>query len=396
MFVVLFLTTDSVGWGSAWSPPQSVWTLLSSITSTTCSRCGGHEGPRSAFKEHGERTVLLHPRAPLCLKTPATAHHQSPIARNERYTHRKRPHWHSRTDLETPSDCWFSSIRRSLSSPRLYISCRTIGYQVSYYSVSFKFTTSFRTLIAIEIIGPVTDVTTRGQATNPNAIMSPPPPPPPPPPPICLPFRSKKPKRVTTLAQSEKGSYSHHSYGSFPDSRNGLNYDLRQQDSYSPTSTFNSKTSLAKSGVISEDSESYNVPLPVKKPSPATPRRFDSKKWGYEWGAGKEKDAEKYSAASMVRKDSAGSSFSTDSLGGRTSPPGSPDRANVYRRVSSGSGGSRSTARPGIYGNDSSSTLVGSALERKINDVESVREKVDSGPRLDDLRKQMAKDNLDY
>ena len=98
----------------------------------------------------------------------------------------------------------------------------------------------------------------------------------------------------------------------------------------------------------------------------------------------------------MVRKDSAGSSSSTDSLGGRTPSPGSPDRANVSRQVSSRSNGSRSMARPGIYGNDSSSTLVGSALERKVNDVESVREKVDSGPRLDDLRKQMAKDNLDY
>ena len=226
--------------------------------------------------------------------------------------------------------------------------------------------------------------------------MSPHFPPPPPPPPLYLPFRSKKPKRITTLAQSEKGPYSHHSYGSFPDPRNGLNYGLRQQDSCSPTSTFNSKTSLAKSGAISEDSESYDVPLPVKKPSPTAPKRFDSKKWGYEWGAGKEKHAGKYSAASVVRKDPAGSSSSTGSLGGRTPPPRSPDRAKISRQMSSRPNGSRSTARPGIYGNDTSSTLVGSAPERKINDVESVREKVDSGPRLDDLRKQMAKDNLDY
>jgi len=226
---------------------------------------------------------------------------------------------------------------------------------------------------------------------------APPPPPPPPPPPFCLPFRGKKPKRVTTLAQSEKGSYGHNSYGSFPDSRNSSESDLRH-DSYSPTATLNSKTSLAKSGVITEDSESYIIPLPVKEPSPTTPRRSDSKKWGYGWGAGKEKEreAEKYSAANMVRKDSGGSTSSAETLGGKTPPPVYPDRPNVSRQSSSRSNGPRVAIRPGIHGNESSSTLVGSALDRKINDVESVKEKPDTGPRLEDLRKQMAKDNLDY
>jgi len=229
-----------------------------------------------------------------------------------------------------------------------------------------------------------------------------PPPPPPPPPPLCLPFRSKKPKRVTTLAHSEKGSYSYHSHGSsFPDSRNNSNYDLRRQDSYSPTATLNSKTSLAKSP-ITEDSESYSydIPLPVKEPTPVKSKRSDSKKWGYGWGAGKEKEreAEKYSAANMVRKDSGGStsSSSPESPSGKTPPPGYPDRPNVSRQSSSRSNGSRSTTRPGFHGNDSSSTLVGSALDRKINDVESVREKIDTGPRLEDLRNQMVKDNIDY
>ena len=224
---------------------------------------------------------------------------------------------------------------------------------------------------------------------------APPPPPPPPPPPFCIPFRGKKPKRVTTLAQSEKGSHGHNSYGSFPESRNSSDYDLRRQDSYSPTATVNSKTSLTKSGIISEDSENYSIALPVKEP---TPKRSDSKKWGYGWGAGKEKEreAEKYSAASMVRKDSGGSSSSAETLGGKTPPPVYPDRPSVSRQSSSRTNGSRSATRPGFHGNDSSSTLVGSALERKINDVESVREKPDTGPRLQDLRSQMAKDNLDY
>jgi Xaa-Pro aminopeptidase len=222
-----------------------------------------------------------------------------------------------------------------------------------------------------------------------------PPPPPPPPPPLCLPFRSKKPKRVTTLAQSEKGSYGHHSYGSFPDSPNGSHFDLSRQDSFSPTATVTSKTSFPRAGLISEDSESYDVPLPIKEPSPVKSKRSDSKKWGYGWGAAKEKEREldKHSASSIVRKDSGGSTSSAETTSAKTP---SPDRPNVSRQSSSRSSGSRPSHRPGFHGNDSSSTLVGSALERKVNDVESVREKIDTSPRLDDLRVQMAKDNLDY
>lgn len=226
-----------------------------------------------------------------------------------------------------------------------------------------------------------------------------PPPPPPPPPPLCLPFRSKKPKRVTTLAQSEKGSYGHNSYGSLPDSPNASNYDPSHHDSFSPTATVTSKTSFPRAGLISEDSESYDVPLPIKEPSPTKSKRSDSKRWGYGWGASREKerDLEKHSATSMVRKDSGGSNSSGETNGGKTSPASShPDRPNVSRQSSSRSNVSRPSPRTGFHGNDSSSTLVGSALERKINDVESVREKIDTSPRLDDLRKQMAKDNLDY
>jgi Xaa-Pro aminopeptidase len=39
---------------------------------------------------------------------------------------------------------------------------------------------------------------------------------------------------------------------------------------------------------------------------------------------------------------------------------------------------------------------VGSALERKIGDVESIKEKVDTGERLDEMRRLMSKDSLDY
>jgi Xaa-Pro aminopeptidase len=40
--------------------------------------------------------------------------------------------------------------------------------------------------------------------------------------------------------------------------------------------------------------------------------------------------------------------------------------------------------------------LVGSALERKMADGESIRERPDTTDRLDDLRKQMEKEKLDY
>jgi Xaa-Pro aminopeptidase len=46
--------------------------------------------------------------------------------------------------------------------------------------------------------------------------------------------------------------------------------------------------------------------------------------------------------------------------------------------------------------NDSSSTLVGSVCERKINDVELIKERIDTADRLEEIRRSMAKDKLDY
>lgn len=180
-----------------------------------------------------------------------------------------------------------------------------------------------------------------------------PPPPPPPPPPFCVPFRSKKPKRVTTLAASEKGSNT----GSIPSS-------ILPSSRKGSRTTFNSSSTATLPNRISEDSESYDVVT---------------------WGAGKKKGP----PGVMAREFSSGSSSSAD-------PPGGQTGSSISRQSSSRSNGSRSTTRPGIHGNDSSSTLVGSALERKINDVESVKEKPDTGPRLTDLRSQMKKVNIHY
>ena len=49
-----------------------------------------------------------------------------------------------------------------------------------------------------------------------------------------------------------------------------------------------------------------------------------------------------------------------------------------------------------LYPQDSTATLVGSAFERKINDNESIRIKPNTTDRLDEMRRLMAKDNLDY
>ncbi|KAJ7122012.1 Creatinase aminopeptidase [Mycena crocata] len=66
-------------------------------------------------------------------------------------------------------------------------------------------------------------------------------------------------------------------------------------------------------------------------------------------------------------------------------------------RASAGSGTrGRQTPQTPLVRNDSNSTLVGSALDRKINDVEPSLERADTGPRLDALRELMQKDNLDY
>lgn len=49
-----------------------------------------------------------------------------------------------------------------------------------------------------------------------------------------------------------------------------------------------------------------------------------------------------------------------------------------------------------FWPNDSGSTLMGSALDRKLADGESIKELVDTRGRLDEIRRLLAKDNLGY
>ena len=60
----------------------------------------------------------------------------------------------------------------------------------------------------------------------------------------------------------------------------------------------------------------------------------------------------------------------------------------------SGSGGTQ--RRPRFAAAESVDTLVGSAYERKVNDLDPIPERVDTKDRLDALRALMAKENLAY
>jgi hypothetical protein len=71
-------------------------------------------------------------------------------------------------------------------------------------------------------------------------------------------------------------------------------------------------------------------------------------------------------------------------------------RATKSSNLSGGSRRSNNSKRPSLTGSGSINTLVGSALDRKEAYEDPIREYVDTYPRLVELRKLMAKDNLDY
>ena len=276
--------------------------------------------------------------------------------------------------------------------------------------------------------------------------MAPPPPPPPPPPPICFPFSSKKPRRRLSWSSSDR------SHSPMPLPHPEPKAQIVRHPSYSASTV----TSHGDSLTFHSDSEIYDevrelVPrhsnskvdkgrLGRSNTMTGTKKSTVSAKWGYGWGVGKrdrEKgrdldvdENEKYSLSQehdlpvfqpVVRRDSKSTQSSRrtqdsarsqdsartqetmrthDSYRTHTSQQskGSAQSKETYR-----SGGSRSTApkpRPPILGalehHESTSTLVGSAFERKINDQESFHSKSDTTERLEEMRRLMIKDNLDY
>ncbi|KAG5640801.1 hypothetical protein DXG03_006965 [Asterophora parasitica] len=266
-----------------------------------------------------------------------------------------------------------------------------------------------------------------------------------PPPPMCLPFAGgSKPKR--RLSWSSTGS------------RTSPQDQMIRHPSYSPTSTLTDAAESLTFHSDSEIYDEIPKSLPeVRKDTKGRPsvkrsntmtgtkKSTTSSKWGYGWGVGKkqkEKEAETEASGSMssqtnlpvyqpptsppTRSNTKTSQASRSTQRSHEShrsqesyhtvrPTDSPRPQDSLRRNDSqrshASHASRSTQRsdqrpmtpgtplprrPLIYANDSSSTLVGSALERKMAEVDSIRGDGDTTERLEDLRRNMATHNLDY
>jgi Xaa-Pro aminopeptidase len=202
---------------------------------------------------------------------------------------------------------------------------------------------------------------------------------------------------------------------------------LVRSGSYSPTATL---TSHAENLTFVSDSEAYDAvpalhsdrrPKLIRSTTGAAGKHPASSKWGYGWGVGKQKQEKKqkqeiepnekldpsikdseYERHPPTRhnsKSSNNSKFSNHSKSTVNSKATFASKATYNSQSSHKKSLDRSDSqnrRPALYPSDSTSTLVGSAYERKVNDVETIREKVDTTERLEEIRKLMAKDNLDY
>ena len=255
--------------------------------------------------------------------------------------------------------------------------------------------------------------------------------PPPPPPPICLPFLNKKPKRRLSFDSMQSPALLH-----------AAEKNVVRHPAFSPTSTMSSD---AASLIFHSDSEIYDdVPehLPGRpklgRSNTMTGTKKSTSKWGYGWGIGKRNkekgEVDEKSASQVdlplyqpvVRRDSKSTqaSHSTQRTHDTHKTQDSRHTQNTHRthesyrthvsqqsKVSQGSkntyrsNSSRSTApkpRPplinghALYPQDSTDTLVGSAFERKVNEQDSIRVKPDTTERLEDMRRLMIKDKLDY
>ncbi|KAG5638225.1 hypothetical protein H0H81_001226 [Sphagnurus paluster] len=101
---------------------------------------------------------------------------------------------------------------------------------------------------------------------------------------------------------------------------------------------------------------------------------------------------------SLKRNDSQRSHVSQKSYSSQASRSTERSAASTQRSATLGqpSLASGSLRRPQLYPSDSTSTLVGSALERKMAEVDSIRDYGDTGEKLADLRRNMSTHHLDY
>jgi Xaa-Pro aminopeptidase len=275
-----------------------------------------------------------------------------------------------------------------------------------------------------------------------------PPPPPPPPPPLCLPSftRRGKKKQVDEFFDEKSASHasgsrsrgSRSSRNSLPASQRPSNHGspLARTASYSPTATVTDAqsraeiTSRAEKLTFSEDTESYNnlpklAPKLDRSRSKLTRGNTLRARLGYGWTLGlgrKDKDKEdlftevdRSSSTTTILpvypRGDAPPSFALDdsrpptrhvsqrskiSQVSKQSNDTYASRATKSSNLSGGSKRSNNSKRPSLTGSGSVNTLVGSALERKEAYEDPIREYVDTYGRLEELRKLMVKDNLDY
>ena len=190
----------------------------------------------------------------------------------------------------------------------------------------------------------------------------------PPPPPGCFPFSRSR--------SSRDGESSGHTH-----SRTSLS----RSHTVSSTSTLTSK---AEKLTFSSDSVSWdNIPIDVTTRSPG---KF----------SGSRSPSGTRSPSGVRSPSGTRSPHGVHSPSGTRSPPGE----NVLTPVTSRTPSWSSTKSKGILSvlhlsrnNSSSSTLVGSAYERKVNDaLIPPLPKVDTTSRLEELRKLMTKERIDY
>ncbi|KAF9034551.1 hypothetical protein BJ165DRAFT_1409852 [Panaeolus papilionaceus] len=150
-----------------------------------------------------------------------------------------------------------------------------------------------------------------------------------------------------------------------------------------------------------------NVPITVRLNTPPAPiffhrfssetmiyttrgvQRMASNKWGYGWGAGKKDKEREYEEEAQMNEKAASQ---TDLPLYQSSHPS-------VRRNTQSSQARKSTVKTQghtLTSQDSTPTLVGSIPNRKMEESDTVRPKVDTTARIGELRHLMPKDKLDY
>jgi len=182
-------------------------------------------------------------------------------------------------------------------------------------------------------------------------------------------------------------------------------------------------TSRVEKLTFSEDSESYSgiprvAPKLDRSRSKLTRGNTLRNKLGYGWGLGfirRDKDKEdlftevdRSSSATTILPTyprDAPPSFALEdtqtptrhvSQRSKSSQASKQSQDSQASRATKASNVSRGSKRSNNSANGSLNTLVGSALDRKEAYQDPIREEVNTYARLVDLRKFMAKDNLDY